>query len=130
MYNLILSFIMKHVISVLIVFMCSVFCVQAASKRDEILDKGHWGDDDARSFVPAPPKAYPEEGKSISLNFITSISDLKVIVTDSTGAIVYEEVVSISAPQSYLINLNNLDNGDYTLTVSHQHGDLSGSFTL
>lgn len=121
---------MKHVISVLIVFMCSVFCVQAASERDEFLEKGHWGDEDIRSFVPAPPKAYQEEGKSISLNFITPISDLKVVVTDSTGAIVYEEIVSVSAPQSYLINLSSLDNGDYTLTISHKCGVLSGSFTL
>lgn len=121
---------MKHVISVLLIFMCSIFCVQAASKRDEFLDKGHWGDEDIRSFVPAPPKAYVEEGESISLNFITPISDLKVTVTDSAGTIVYEEVVSVSAPQSYLINLSSLGNGDYTLTVSHQHGVLYGSFTL
>lgn len=124
---------MKQFISICFVLMCSVLCVQnilAGTIRDEILDKGHWGDDDMRSFVPAPPKAIQEEGKSISLNFATPISDLKVVITDNNGKTVYEEIISVSTPQSHIINLGNLTSGEYTLTVSNRYGNLFGLFVL
>ena len=119
--------IMKHFISTLILIVCGIFCAQAAF-CDSILVKGKWSEEDIRSVVPAPPTA-SIEGKVLTMNFVNPLADLIVKVTDKTGKVVYEECISVSAPQSKSVILN-ADNGDYTLSFTHELGYLTGEFAI
>lgn len=118
---------MKHLISTLVLIACGIFYAQVAF-CDTIPTKGKWSIEDFRSVVPAPPTA-SIEGKVLTINFVNPLADLIVKVTDKTGKVVYEECISISAPQSKSVILN-ADNGDYTLSFTHELGYLTGEFAI
>lgn len=118
---------MRHFIYSLILVVCGIFCTQFAFS-DSILVKGEWGDDDVRSAVPAPPNA-SIENNVLTVTFITALSDLTVTVTDNaTGEEVYKGCISSQAG-NYPIVLD-ADNGNYTLTLTHKLGHLSGTFAI
>lgn len=119
---------MKHWVMTFILIVGSIFCAQNIFSYN-IPQKGKWGDEDFRSFVPAPPVASIDE-KVLSINFATPLSDLTVQVKDNkTGVIVYEGCISAESAQSYTI-MNGLNKGDYTLTFTHEFGFLTGSFIV
>ena len=102
---------MKHLISTLILIVCGI-CYTQFAFCDTIPTKGEWSEQDFRSVVPAPPTA-SIEGKVLTINFVTPLTDLTVKVTNNeTGQVVYEECISVSTPQSHSVVLN-ADNGNY-----------------
>ena len=112
----------------MVLIVCGIFCTQVAF-CDSILVKGKWSEEDFRSIVPAPPTA-SIEGKVLTVNFVNPLADLTVKVTDNkTGKVVYEECISASAPQSKSVILN-AENGDYTLSFTHERGYLTGEFAI
>ena len=118
---------MKRLIAALLLVICGVFCVQSIY-ADRILTKGKWGDTDIRSMIPAPPTA-SIEGTDLTIELISPLSNLTVKVTDNTGAVVYEENITVSTPQSYTIPLS-VQSGQYTLSLIHSYGTLTGSFVI
>ena len=107
---------MKHLISTLFLIVCGIFCTQFVF-CDTIPTKGKWSEEDIRSFIPAPPTA-SIEGKVLTINFVTPLTDLTVKVTNNeTGQVVYEVVL-------------NADNGNYTLSFTHVLGYLTGEFVI
>lgn len=118
---------MKRLIAALFLVICGVFCVQSIY-ADRIPSKGKWGQEDVRSITPAPPVA-SIEGTTLTIECVHPLSNLTVQVKDNTGKVVYEENVSISTPQSYAIPLN-IQNGEYTLSLIHYYGILTGSFVI
>lgn len=118
---------MKQLLMTLMLVMCGVFYSQNIFSYN-IPEKGSWGDEDIRSYVPAPPTA-SIEGKVLTLHFVDPLSNLTVCVTDNTGKIVYENCISASTPQSYPITLN-VEGGEYTLNLVHHYGYVTGSFVV
>ncbi len=119
---------MKHLISTLFLIVCGIFCTQFVF-CDTIPTKGKWSEEDIRSFIPVPPTA-SIEGKVLTINFVTPLTDLTVKVTNNeTGQVVYEECISVSTPQSHSVVLN-ADNGNYTLSLTHVLGYLTGEFVI
>lgn len=118
---------MKQFITALFLVMCGMFCTQNIY-ADRIPTKGVWGPQDVRSIVPAPPTA-SIDGKNLTIEFTSPLENLTVKVKDNTGMVVYEENISVSSPQSYLIPLN-VENGEYTLSLEHRYGTLIGLFTV
>lgn len=112
------SFIFSYLWNVL----CSVYICR------QIPTKGKWGQTDVRSIIPAPPTA-SIEGTDLTIEFIHPLSNLTVKVTDNTGAVVYEENITVSTPQSYTIPLS-VQSGEYTLSLIHNYGTLTGSFVI
>lgn len=118
---------MRHFVYSLILIVCGIFCTQLAF-CDRVLVAGHWGEKDIRSAVPAPPNA-SIESNVLTVTFITALSDLTVTVTDdATGEEVYKGCISSQAG-NYPIVLD-ADNGNYTLTLTHKLGHLSGTFAI
>lgn len=118
---------MKRLITALLLIVCGVFCMQTMYAND-IVTKGQWGQEDIRSIFPAPPTA-SVEGTNLTIHFVHPLSNLTVQVKDNTGAVVYEECISASEPQSYTIPLN-IQSGEYTLNLIHRYGCLTGSFAI
>lgn len=118
---------MKQFITALLLVICGVFCTQSIY-ADRIPTKGKWGPQDIRSIFPAPPTA-TIEGKNLTIEFTNPLENLTVQIKDNTGMVVYEENISVSKPQSYLIPLN-VENGEYTLSLAHRYGTLIGLFTI
>lgn len=118
---------MKRLIVALFLGICGMFCVQSIY-ADRIPTKGKWGPTDIRSIFPAPPTA-SIEGTNLIVEFVHPLSNLTVKVTDNTGAVVYEENISVSTPQSYTIPLS-VQSGEYTLSLIHNYGTLTGSFVI
>lgn len=118
---------MKRLIAALFLVICGMFCVQSIY-ADRIPTKGKWGPEDVRSIFPAPPTA-SIEGTNLTVEFAHPLSNLTVKVTDNTGVVVYEENISVSTPQSYTIPLS-VQSGEYTLSLIHSYGFLTGSFVI
>lgn len=118
---------MKHLISTLILIVCGIFYAQSAFSGI-IETMGQWSEEDVRSFVPAPPTA-SIDGKVLTINFVSPLSDLTVTITDSTGRIVCKECISATTTQSLPIILN-VGKGNYTLVFSHRYGYLTGTFAV
>ncbi|WP_288206356.1 DUF3244 domain-containing protein [uncultured Parabacteroides sp.] len=118
---------MKRLIAALFLVICGMFCVQSIY-ADRIPSKGKWGQEDIRSIIPAPPVAFIE-GHDLRIEFADPLSNLTVKVTDNTGAVVYEENITVSTPQSYTIPLS-VQSGEYTLSLIHNYGTLTGSFVI
>ena len=118
---------MKRLIAALFLVICGMLCVQSIY-ADRIPSKGKWGQEDVRSIIPAPPVAFIE-GSDLRIEFVHPLSNLTVKVTDNTGVVVYEENISVSTPQSYTIPLN-VQSGEYTLSLIHSYGFLTGSFVI
>jgi len=96
---------------------------------DRIVVTGKWGDDGIiRSVTPKAPEA-SVNGNIVSIDFTDAISGLNVKITDYNGNTVYENVISGSNGESYTIPCT-LGEGEYTLTISHYWGFLSGTFTV
>ena len=87
---------MKRLIAALFLVICGMFCVQS-TYADRIPTKGKWGQTDVRSIIPAPPTA-SIENTNLTVEFVHPLSNLTVKVTDNTGAVVYEENISVSTP--------------------------------
>lgn len=118
---------MRHFIYSLVLVVCGIFCAQSAL-CDRVLVAGEWCEEDIRSFVPAPPSA-SIEGNVLTVNFISALSDLTVVITDNqTGAEVYKGCISSEAG-NYPIVLN-AKGGNYTLTFTHKLGHLTGTFAI
>lgn len=118
---------MRHLFSTLILIVCGIFCAQSAF-CDKLAIKGKWSEEGIRSVVPAPPAA-SIDGKVLTINFVDPLSDLTVTVTDSTGKVIYEECISAFTPESFPIALN-AESGNYTLTFTHDYGQLAGTFAI
>lgn len=120
---------MKQLITAIFLVICGVFCAQSTSASNErILTKGTWGQEDIRTIFPAPPAA-SIDGTNLTIDFIHPLTNLTVQIVDNTGSVVFEELISGSAQESYTIPLN-LQCGEYILNMSHRYGFLTGSFVI
>lgn len=120
---------MKQFFVTCVMVLVGLFSIQTTYADSDIIEKGKWGPDDIRSIVPPAPTA-SISGKILSVHFTAPLTNLTVLVKNSAGTVVYEKVISVSAPQSYQIELTGLNSGAYTLTFVHKYGLLTGSFTL
>lgn len=119
---------MRHLISTLILTVCCIFCTQFVF-CDTIPTKGEWGPEDVRSVAPVPPTA-SIDGKILTIQFTTPLSDLTVTVTDNeTGVVVYEDCISSTGLEILPVSLD-AENGNYTLTMTHKLGYLIGTFVI
>lgn len=118
---------MRRFITASFLLICSIFCVQSIY-ADRIPSKGKWGQEDVRSVIPAPPVAFID-GTNLTIEFVNPLSNLTIQIKNDTGAVVYEDNISVSTPQSYTIPLN-VQSGEYTLSFTHRYGFLEGSFVI
>lgn len=60
------------------------------------------GDREKRS-IPSSPVVVEVSAKLLTLGFITPLGDLSIQIMDDYGVLIYEEVISVTSPQSYYI---------------------------
>lgn len=97
-------------------------------QADHIPTEGKWGEDGYRSIVPTPP-SISIDGHVLSLHFVDPLSNLTVYITNESGQVVYQDIISAETPRSdYAIPLTS--SGDYQITLIHYYGSLSGSFLI
>lgn len=102
------------------------FADTKSSKEIEI--EGRWSDTGERSLFSSRPVVYLS-GNSVNVYFPGAVANVTIKITDFYGNLVYEEVVSSRANTYYLIPCL-LDEGDYTISLSHRNGWLIGSFKV
>lgn len=56
--------------------------------------------------------------------------DIKIIVTDLSGNVIYANMVSISVGQNYSFILNNVEDGKYKIELSDDKDIWSGFFSI
>lgn len=95
-----------------------------------ILTEGKWRDEDYRSITMERPPLASIEGRVLTLDFVTELSDLTVCVLNSDGVKVYEEVVSSEAGGVYSFSLAGETSGQYQIVMLHGLGYVKGDFTL
>ena len=109
-------------ISVLLFFAFNLFA-------SEVTVKGDWEKRRVRSIIVAqdpPPVVYIND-KTLSIYLEDVIFDLCISIADSNGNIVFQDYISTSRPKcTYSIMLNDLPEGNYSITLSHEYGCLTG----
>jgi len=113
------------IISTLLFFAFNLFA-------DDIIIKGGWKKIRTRSLIfiqePTPPVVYLND-RVLSIYLEEVISNLSITITDRNGNIVYHDYISINRPKhTYSIKLNDLPEGNYSITLSHEYGCLIGEF--
>jgi len=114
-------------ISVLLFFASNMFA-------NEVDVKGEWKKRRTRSLIieqdPIPPAVYINN-KVVSIYLEDIISNLYISITDNNGNIVYRDNISTNRPRyTYSITLNDLPEGNYLITLSHEYGCLVGWFEI
>jgi len=121
----------------LLLFVANLFATQVDVDVDETqveLD-GRWPRKGLRSLVKeqipsAPPSVYLGNN-TLSIYMEDALQDLNITITNDDGDIVYQRSISTNQPKStHSIALDNLPQGDYTIILQHQLGELTGDFEI
>jgi len=64
------------------------------------------------------------------LNFINSVGIANITVTNSNGIIVQQELIDTNSTNELYIPINELEVGDYTITISYGSITLAGAFII
>ena len=117
-----------------ILIISALLCFSLNLFADGVTVKGEWGKIRTRSLIfvqdPPPPIVYINN-KVLSIYLEDAISNLSITITDSNGNTVYQDYISTNQPQhTYSIMLNDLPEGNYSITLSHEYGCLIGDFEI
>jgi hypothetical protein len=129
----------------LLVFVTFTTNVYADDKKDD----GMRGDPDTyaidmvgrlgvswpRYDIPNPDQPLEVSHKStdrqLEINFLSSIEDVDIFVTDATGAAVIQNSVYVNINSTVNLNLTGLPQGTYSIRLLDQNGDsVHGNFTI
>jgi len=126
-------------ISCLLLFAVNLFATQVDTDVDvdetEVGLHGSWPKRKGRSLVKeqmpsAPPSVYLGNN-TLSVYMEDVLQDLNITIANANGDIVYQRSISTNQPQStHSIALDNLPQGDYTVILQHQIGELTGDFEI
>ena len=101
---------------------------------EEVTIKGDWEKIRPRSLIvgqdDSPPVVYINN-RILSIYLEDVISNLCVKITDSRGNVVYQDYITTNRPKyTYLLMLNNLPKGNYSIMLLHEYGSLAGYFEI
>lgn len=82
-----------------------------------------------RSLSVEPTATYDENVVHIYYDDYL-LENLLIIVKDSSGNIVYSNMVSVSYNQPYSFSLGNIESGDYVLELCFENKMLYGCFSV
>lgn len=84
-----------------------------------------------RSIEFSPVEAWVEDNnKDISLYFYKNISSINVFITTFTGEFIYSECIETKDGYTHLINLDDISEGVYVLSIYGDSGNLYGEFAI
>ena len=115
------------------VILVSLLLLPTPMFSDNVVVKGPFGKNKGRSLIltPVPPPDVSVDNRLLSIYLEEALTNLVVIIADSNNNIVYQGNISTYIDGStYTISLNDLPEGDYTITFLHNYGNLTGEFTL
>lgn len=99
--------------------------------RKNIKVRGMRDKEEKSITLSSPVKAWLEDnGKELSLQFYRNLGPVKVIITNSSGKIVYEVIVEATAMSSWNIGLDNVSKGEYMLSIANNDNTLVGVFFI
>ena len=67
-------------------------------------------------------------GQTIEVDFNSTVGTIIVFIYDDFGNVVYQQSVNGTAGQQLLIDISDLDAGNYTIEIQNSQTDLSGEF--
>jgi len=124
-------------ISCLLLFVANLFATQVDVDVDETqVDlHGSWPRKGLRSLVkeqiPSIPPSVYLGNNTLSVYIEDELQNLTITITNDDGDIVYQRSISTNQSQStHSIALDNLPQGDYTVILQHQAGELTGDFEI
>lgn len=96
---------------------------------DNIPIEGEWDTGKPpRSLIPMKPTA-SLEGNIITIGFSDALLDLIVTVSDNSGLVCFQETISSESNSIYQLPYS-LQEGEYTLSLTHRYGSLIGFFEV
>lgn len=113
----------------LILFVFGLFLSVQHTYGDNIPLKGGWDNDILRSIVPLAPVLSIDDN-ILSVQFMDALDDLTVRVTNDSGIVIYEQVISGEMNEILDITLEGLTEGAYRVTLIHSFGRLQGDFEV
>lgn len=116
---------MKHFIFACVVFL---FAFQPLAQAIDIKFIPEETAEDLRSISIEPTASL--DGSIISLSAPVTLRNVRVVVKDITGNVVYSETTIIPAKQYHSFVLDNVEDGDYILEVTFGDKYFYGYFTL
>ncbi len=102
-------------------FLIGLFCCMSISTLSGFAYKYDWCDLEKRSLIP-------EKNDVIEIRPYKNLVNACIVIYDSTGALVYSETVTVSAGDTYCVNIGWLSEGTYLFVLTD--GENSMSITL
>lgn len=120
---------MKKLVSFIVLLFLTVFTVTNA--RSISIEKNSTSAGSTRQRAPMLiPVAVDLTETDLYLSFINSVGVVNITVTNSTGIIVHQESTDTNSNTEVYIPIDNLEAGNYTITISYGSITLKGVFTL
>jgi len=120
---------MKKLVSFIVLLFLSAFTVTNA--RIISIEKNTPSTGSTRQRAPMLiPVIVDLSTTDLYLNFTNSVGIANITVTNSTGIIVHQESTDTNSNTEVYIPVDNLEAGNYTITISYGSITLKGIFTL
>lgn len=115
-----------------VIFLITLFiifpAVHLCASGCHLPTKGDWTKIRTRSAIPSRPIVYVNDDV-LSIYLEDALTALTVVITDNNGRIVYQDCISSYQPgYTHIIVLADRPEGEWTITLSHRYGELTGEF--
>ncbi len=120
---------MKKTILFSVLLFLSAFIVSDAKNIHVKKDPATGGDTRQRAPMRIP-FIIDLSTTDLYLNFTSSVDIATIVITDSNGAIVQQESIDTNVTTEIYIPINELEIGDYTITISYGSITLAGIFRI
>ncbi len=122
---------MKKFLLAIFMFLCTVsFCHENYSKEEkkiEIVKKGHWGKDNARSGEEIIA-TYNNSG--ITMLFNVNLGQIEISIENEYGNIVHSSYFYANKYEASFIPINNLPSGTYVIIINCNDIYAEGEFRI
>jgi len=117
---------MKHFIVIFIALIMSTSMSYAEEKKIET-NKEQWHKEiRSTSFIPT----ITHDSNTLYIYSDIVIENLHITVRDTTGMILYSNTVTISNTQRYSFTINDMNEGEFLIELTHENKYLYGYFNI
>lgn len=120
---------MKRLLSVFCLCVISQLVLSTYAFGWKVPSAGGWFDEDIRSVKPQIPETYLDDNV-LTLCFPDALENITVQVISVSGAVFYQESMSVGSSYSFTIPMTDAPKGTYKIVYTHFYGCVYGEFTI
>lgn len=120
---------MKRLLSIFCLCVISQLVLSTFAFGFKVPSAGGWTGGDSRSLRPQVPETYLDNN-IITVCFPDALENITVQVVSLSGAVVYQECMSVDSSYSFTIPMTETPKGTYKIVYTHFYGCVYAQFTI